>query len=75
MRVVHAMVDVIRERAAALGLTQRDLAVRSGFSQPRISRVFAHGVALTMEVALGLCEAVELPLDVAYADARRRVSP
>ena len=73
-RIAHAMADVLRERATSLELTQRDVAHRTGLSQPRISRVFAHGVALTFEVTLRLCGALELTLEEAYAEAVRRVS-
>jgi plasmid maintenance system antidote protein VapI len=68
------MADVLRERAISLELTQRDLAERTGLSQPRISRVFAHGVALTFEVALRLCDALDLSLQDAYDRAVRRTS-
>jgi transcriptional regulator with XRE-family HTH domain len=66
------MVDVLRERAALLELTQRDVAERAGLSQPRVSRVFAHGVALTFEVTLRMCGALDVTLEDAYHEARRR---
>lgn len=64
------MVALLRERTAALGLTQTELATRSGISQPRISRVFSHSVALTVEVAVALCDALGIGLDEAYRQAR-----
>ncbi|PJI55348.1 hypothetical protein CTI14_05605 [Methylobacterium radiotolerans] len=73
-RIAYAMADVLRKRAISLELTQRDVAHRTGLSQPRISRVFAHGVALTFEVALRLCGAMELTLEEAYAAAQQRVT-
>lgn len=73
-RIAYAMADVLRERASSLELTQRDVSHRTGLSQPRISRVFAHGVALTFEVTLRLCGALELTLEEAYSAAQQRVS-
>lgn len=55
-----------------MGLTQGELAVRAGISQSRVSRVFAHGVALTVEVAVALCGALEMELDEAYREVRRK---
>lgn len=72
--VARAMVDVLRERAVALQIPQREVAARAGLSQPRVSRVFSHGVALTFEVALRLCQALEFPLEEALRDAKTRTS-
>lgn len=71
-RVAYSMVEVLRERTHALGLTQTEVAERAGLTQTRISRVYAHGVALTFEVALALCAALDLTLDAAYQEAVRR---
>lgn len=73
-RIAYAMADVFRDRAAELDMPQREVARRAGLTQPRISRVFAHGVALTFDVALSLCAALEIDLDVAYEEARRRAA-
>ena len=64
------MVALLRARMRELGLTQIELAVRSGISQPRISRVFSRAVVLTFPAAVALCDALEVELDELYRRAR-----
>lgn len=68
------MVEVLRDRTRELGLTQVQLAERAGITQDRVSRVFAHGVTLSFEVAIALCTSLDLSLEDAYRDAQRRAS-
>lgn len=63
------MVERLKARAAELELSQTDVARRTGISQPRVSRVFAHGVALSFEVAVALSWALDIDFAAAYADA------
>jgi transcriptional regulator with XRE-family HTH domain len=66
------MVEGFKQRAAELGLNQTEVASRTGLSQPRISRVFGHGVSLSFEVAVALSWALEIDFPSAYADATAR---
>lgn len=71
-RVAYSMVEVLRDRTHELGLTQIQLAKRAGITQDRVSRVFAHGVTLSFEVAIALCASLDISLESAFEDAQRR---
>jgi ribosome-binding protein aMBF1 (putative translation factor) len=58
--------QAVRERRLALGLSQAEVAVRAGMSQPALSRLEAGGTVPTIPVLERIALALETELIVAF---------
>ena len=58
--------QMVYDRRTALGLTQAELAVRSGLTQPQLSRLESGGATPTVPLLARLAKALDADLDIAF---------
>jgi transcriptional regulator with XRE-family HTH domain len=58
--------QMVHDRRAELGLTQADLAVRAGMTQPQLSRLESGGATPTVPLLARLASALDADLDISF---------
>ena len=58
--------QMVHDRRVELGLTQAGLALRSGMTQPQLSRLESGGATPTVPLLARLATALEADLDIAF---------
>lgn len=74
IRLSMALAAAVHERRAELGLTQADLAERSGLTQAKISRIEGSDTVPTLPLLAKLAEALDATLNIALDSDDTRVS-
>jgi transcriptional regulator with XRE-family HTH domain len=58
--------QMVYDRRTELGLTQADLALRAGMTQPQLSRLESGGATPTVPLLARLAAALDADLDIAF---------
>ena len=61
--------QMVYDRRTALGLTQAELAARTGMSQPQLSRLESGGATPTVPLLARLARALDAELDISFRPA------
>ncbi len=61
--------QMVFDRRTALGLTQAELAARTGMSQPQLSRLESGGATPTVPLLARLARALDAELDISFRPA------
>jgi len=68
IRLSMALAQAVHERRTELGLTQSELAERSGLTQAKISRIEGSDTVPTLPLLAKLAKAMDASLDIALDD-------
>lgn len=74
IRLSMALARAVYVRRTELGLTQRELAARSGLTQAKISRIEGSDTVPTLSLLSRLAHALDASLNIALDDDETRVS-
>ncbi|TDC17673.1 helix-turn-helix domain-containing protein [Kribbella albertanoniae] len=74
IRLSMALAQAVYERRTELGLTQTELAARSGLTQAKISRIEGSDTVPTLPLLARLVQALDATLNIALDDAKTEVS-
>jgi ribosome-binding protein aMBF1 (putative translation factor) len=58
--------QMVHDRRTVLGLTQAELAARTGMSQPQLSRLESGGATPTVPLLARLAQALDAELDISF---------
>jgi len=62
----RAALQLVHDRRVELGLTQAELAVRAGMTQPQLSRLESGGATPTVPLLARVAAALDAELDIAF---------